>query len=34
MRVVCSEEAQKRLTVHAGTWKSMPESSTAMRPML
>ena len=34
MRVLCSEDAQKRLTVQAGTWKSIPDSSTAMRPML
>ncbi len=34
MRSVCSEEAQKRLTVQAGTWWSMPASSEALRPTL
>ena len=32
--VVCSEDAQKRFTVVPGTWKSMPASSDALRPML
>jgi len=34
MRVVCSEEAQKRFTVHAGTWWSMPANSEDTRPTL
>jgi hypothetical protein len=34
MRIVCSDEAQKRLTVTAGTWWSRPASSTALRPTL
>ena len=34
MRMVCSEEAQKRLTVVAGTWWSMPDSRAALRPTL
>jgi hypothetical protein len=29
-----SEEAQKRLTVAAGTWWSMPASRAALRPTL
>src|SRR5881397_2372347 len=34
IRIVCSEDAQKRLTVVAGTWWSIPASSAALRPML
>jgi hypothetical protein len=34
IRAVCSEEAQKRLTVVPGTWWSMPAMSVALRPTL
>src|SRR3954465_12382292 len=34
MRIVCSDEAQKRFRVHAGTWWSKPASSAALRPTL
>ncbi len=34
MRIVCSDDAQKRLTVTAGTWWSSPDSNTALRPTL
>ena len=34
IRSVCSDDAQKRLTVHAGTDSSKPASSVALRPTL
>ena len=34
MRIVFSDEAQKRLTVQPGTWWSSPASSAALRPTL
>ena len=34
MRSVCSDEAQKRLTVQPGTWWSIPDSSAALRATL
>ena len=34
IRIVCSDEAQKRFSVHAGTWWSSPASSAALRPTL
>jgi hypothetical protein len=34
IRSVCSDEEQKRLTVTAGTWWSIPASSCALRPTL
>ena len=34
MRIVCSDDAQKRLTVTAGIWWSRPDSSVALRATL
>ena len=34
MRIVISDEAQKRLTVQPGTWWSRPASNAALRPTL
>jgi len=32
IRIVCGDDAQKRSSVHAGTWRSKPTSRAALRP--